>query len=365
MKTIVQFIDNLATGGKERQCAELVKVLSRRGDYRVHVVAMVGGAFADELTGLPRVSLHYLPRRIKYDPLLFLRLWALCRPWRPDLITVWDSMTGLYALPAARLLGMRYVSAIVQDAPPALSATLRRRSRMIFAAADAVVANSAAGARVYAAPAHKTTIIRTGYDLARMQHAGDPVDCRRQFGLEQALVVGMVATFSHYKDQPTLVRAARAVRQRRTDVAFVMVGGGPTLEAVRALLTEEERGYIRLLGRVDHDIEALVGAFDVGVLATFTEGISNSILEYMIQGKPVVATDGGGTSELVVDGETGFLVRAGDADDLAGRILTLLEDPALRQRLGARGRERVEREFLLEHTLDKYCTLYDQLLGAS
>src|SRR5262249_16906176 len=105
-------------------------------------------------------------------------------------------------------------------------------------------------------------------------------------------------------------------------------------------------------------LESLINLFDVGVLATFTEGISNSIMEYMALSKPVVATDGGGTKELVLEGETGFLVPAGDAAALAARLDALLDDARLATRMGLAGRARLLAAFDLSSLVEKHRAVY-------
>jgi glycosyltransferase involved in cell wall biosynthesis len=164
-----------------------------------------------------------------------------------------------------------------------------------------------------------------------------------------------------------LVRAALMLLARRADVIFVFAGDGPTLQACQALVPAEQRDTIRFLGQFPaagqpHVIEDLVDSFDVGVLATFTEGISNTVVEYMVLEKPVVASDGGAMSELLVDGETGFLVPPRDAAQLAARIEQLLDDAGLRLRMGQAGRRRVESAFLLERQVAKFVALYDALV---
>jgi len=361
MKTVVQFIDKLSAGGKERQCAELIKWLSDRGDYMTYVVSMAPGLFFTELESLPRVTIVYLPRHTRQDPTVFLRFLLLCWRWKPSSITAWHPMTAVYAIPAAKVLGIKLVAAVVQDAPAVLTRKLRRRCRIVFAFANSVVANSLAGIRAYEPPANKTTLIRSGYDLERNGQPADAGLLRREFDIRQKYIVGMVAAFSEFKDQPTLIEAARIVLARRRDVAFVMVGSGATLDLCRALVEPSEHDDIRFLGEVRLPVEQIVDAFDIGTLVTFTEGISNSIIEYMIRRKPVVATEGGGTPELVVDGVTGFLVRQRDPVQLAALLIRLLDDPELRVRMGDRGRSRIEEEFLLPQTVARYCELYERL----
>jgi glycosyltransferase involved in cell wall biosynthesis len=88
-------------------------------------------------------------------------------------------------------------------------------------------------------------------------------------------------------------------------------------------------------------VESYINVMDVCVLATFTEGISNSVMEYMALGKPVVATEGGGTGELVRSGETGFLVKPSDPGMMAGKIEELISDEELRKRMGEMGKDRI------------------------
>lgn len=364
MITVVHFIDKLSAGGKERQCVELVKYLAARGDYTVCIVTMEANLFYTELQSLPRVHVVHMPRYIKHDPTLFWRFLRLCWRLRPAAITAWHPMAAIFSLPAARLLRIKLMSAIIQDAPAVLTPTLKRRSTLIFALSDSIIGNSAAGIQVYQPPAKKTALIYSAYDLARLSRPPDPHYLRRAFAIHTQYIVGMVATFSQFKDQPTLIAAAAIVLAQRNDVTFVMIGGGPTLPACRALVPPGQAANIRITGEVAVPTEDLVAGFDIGVLITFTEGISNSIMEYMILGKPVVATDGGGTCELVLNGESGLLVPPRDAAAVAAALLRLLDDGSCRHAMGARGRRRIESEFSADHVFKRYCAEYDRLLAS-
>jgi glycosyltransferase involved in cell wall biosynthesis len=170
----------------------------------------------------------------------------------------------------------------------------------------------------------------------------------------------MVAGFSKYKDYPTFLRAARELNGKRKDVVFVTVGDGEKLQACKELAGGV--GSIRFLGR-RKDVVDIVATFDIGVMSTYTEGISNSIMEYMALRKPVVATDGGGTRELVVDGETGFLVPPGDAAALASRIEYLLDHPDVAKRMGEAGEARLKREFSVTRMVAETVELYESAVA--
>jgi glycosyltransferase involved in cell wall biosynthesis len=110
------------------------------------------------------------------------------------------------------------------------------------------------------------------------------------------------------------------------------------------------------------DVPALLAVSDICVLSSRTEGFSNSILEYMAAGKPVVATNVGGAAEAVRAGENGFLVESDDDAALANRLLELLQDADKAQAMGKRGREIAENEFSTAAQLQKTLKLYDNLL---
>ncbi|MGH6877433.1 MAG: glycosyltransferase, partial [Rhizomicrobium sp.] len=131
----------------------------------------------------------------------------------------------------------------------------------------------------------------------------------------------------------------------------------------RAKLPDAQFPRVRILGRRD-DIESVVNIFSVGVLtSTNGEGISNAIMEYMALAKPVVATGCDGNGELIVDGETGFLIATRDVAALTDRVERLLDDAALANRMGEAGRRRIAQAFGLERMTAAYATLYRSLVS--
>ncbi|TMQ67406.1 MAG: glycosyltransferase family 4 protein [Candidatus Eisenbacteria bacterium] len=193
-----------------------------------------------------------------------------------------------------------------------------------------------------------------GVDLTRFSTAPTPelrATLARELKVDpSAPLVLCVARLIPEKGVLDLVEAARRVGQKRPDVAFLLAGTGPlraTLERrVRELGIE---GSMRVLGW-RNDVEALMKACDLFVLPSYyMEGLPVSILEAMACGKPVVATHHKGCEDAVVDGETGFLVAVKQPGPLAERVLELVDDAALRTRLGQGGRRRVEQHYELEH----------------
>jgi glycosyltransferase involved in cell wall biosynthesis len=144
---------------------------------------------------------------------------------------------------------------------------------------------------------------------------------------------------------------------------LVIVGDGP----LRNELLQLARDYnmmdrLHFLG-ARKDVSEILRALDVYVLCSESEGMSNTILEAMASGRSVVATAVGGNTELVVDGETGLLVRPNHPHQLATAIMKLLREPACRRRLGQCGRRRVEEQFSLEGMVRNYAKVYLELFA--
>ena len=171
----------------------------------------------------------------------------------------------------------------------------------------------------------------------------------------------MIARFGPQKDHRTLLRALGGLQEQswRLD----LLGDGPLLremEALAAALGIADR--IRFMGQ-RMDVDQILAASQGFLLVTNWEGFPLSILEAMRAGLPVIASAVGGVSESVLDGDTGYLIPKGDVERLRKRIAELVSDPALRSRLGARGRQHYEQHFTLESAVSKTLAVYQDVLS--
>lgn len=184
-----------------------------------------------------------------------------------------------------------------------------------------------------------------------------------------SLVFGTVGRMHGVKDQLNLASAFVTLCRQRPDLGpdlrLVMVGDGPLREPCIALLDEAGLADRAWLPGNRDDIPDLMRAFQVFVLPSQAEGISNTILEAMASGLPVIATAVGGNAELVVNGETGVLVPARDPASLAARMADYAADPALCTRHGAAARTRVRESYSMAHMGDAYAAVYDELIARS
>jgi glycosyltransferase involved in cell wall biosynthesis len=180
-----------------------------------------------------------------------------------------------------------------------------------------------------------------------------------------ALVVGVVANLSPVKDHGTLLRAVALLSPHWPELHVVLVGEGecrPALESLTRTLGLEGRAHFA--GRQPNEPN-LHHLFDISVLCSVSEGFPNSIVEAMAAARPIVATDVGGISDAVSDGETGLLVPPSSVGRLAAAIEELLLDPGRRRALGEAGRDHARARYHAATVVGSLEALYDRLLGAA
>ncbi|MBI5256415.1 MAG: TIGR03088 family PEP-CTERM/XrtA system glycosyltransferase [Burkholderiales bacterium] len=219
-------------------------------------------------------------------------------------------------------------------------------------------------------PAPRVSQIYNGVDTQRFAPGPRPVlagcplgDGRGQFW------VGTVGRMAKVKNQTLLARAfvlaLQAAPQLRERLRLVMVGEGALREEAQALLDRAGLGALAWLPGERSDVADVMRSLDAFVLPSIAEGISNTILEAMATGLPVLATRVGGNAELVEPGRTGALVDSGDAQALAATLVDWASRPVQARQLGEAGCRTVQQRFSLDAMVQAYQALYDRQSQAS
>ncbi len=175
--------------------------------------------------------------------------------------------------------------------------------------------------------------------------------------------IGIVARLSAEKDHQTLLGACKLLACHGDDFHLEIIGDGPlrsTLEKTVKTLGLDK--HVSFSG-MRHDVPELLRQLDIFVLSSTTEGISLTLLEAMASKLPIVATDVGGNPEVVIDGETGYIVPPQNPAAMANKLLLLINDVNLRRQMGKKGRERVVAQFSIKETAQKYEDLYREVLN--
>ena len=288
--------DRLAKGGQERQIIELLKSFKLRPHIQIELVF-----FSDEIS-YPEIfdlgyPVHFLKRRYKIDLLVLFQYYKLCKRFKPDIIHSWGHLSSVFAILPSTLLKIVFINQNVMDATKGLNIFNKNyfKAKLTFPFSNIIIGNSKAGLHAYNSPMWKSRCIHNGFDFRRLDQITEKDLIREELGVETDYVAIMIGTYYYKKDYPTFLKAAQAVLKTRNDITFIGVGSGDA-EQYLSLINEEYRERIKLLPS-RQNVEDVMNIADIGVLATFTEGISNSILEFMALSKPVVVTVRGGCEE--------------------------------------------------------------------
>jgi sugar transferase (PEP-CTERM/EpsH1 system associated) len=372
---VAHIIFRLDVGGMENGLINLINHMPAER-YRHAIVCL------DDYTDFRRrlrrtdVACYALHKRPGKDLGLYWRLWRLLRALRPQIVHT-RNLAALDSLVPAAFAGVRYRvhgehgRDVVDIDGDSRKYTMLRRALRPLAHRYIALSHDLEGwlrERIGIAP-DKLVHICNGVDTQWFQPAigGRAPLPIAGFAGPGTFVIGSVLRLQPVKDPMNLVRAFVRLLTRwprlRERARLVLIGDGPLYsEAERELELAGVRPLVWLPG-ARNDVAQLLRGFDMFALPSLAEGISNTILEAMASGLPVVATNVGGNPELVVEGETGLLVPRADPDALAQALRAYIEDPAWAVRHGRAGRSRVEREFSLEAMMRRYLAVYDDLLG--
>lgn len=354
---ILFFIESLRSGGKERRLVELLKALMATQEIEPLLVLTRPDIHYREVEALG-IPIEVVPRWfLKKDPTVFFRFYRVAKKFKPQLIHVWGHMVAFYAVPTKRRLKVPMLNNEITDATPNQKLLGKQ---WVFNNSEKIIANTQAGLEAYGAPKEKSAVIYNGFNFNRLQALEPKEAIREKFGINTQHVVAMVASFNEYKDYRTYLKAALLCLSARSDVTFLCIGSGDDA----AYKIGFSHPNIKFLGR-QSGVESIMNICTLGVLATdvstHAEGISNALLEFMALGKPVVATNSGGSKELITP-TTGWLVAPFDAEGLATTILQGINQPAEIAHKGACARERVQQHFSIEAMCKAFLQEYKLLI---
>lgn len=371
---VIQLVGSFEMGGSELQAIRLANAVHREGTFEVHVASL------DARGPLKELLVHSMKNEVpefqltSFHNFNFLsqlhRMGIYLEQNKIDIIHTHDFYTNIFGMLAAVGIGHKGRIASKRETL-SKSRTQFFAERQIMRFAKKIVANSEA-VRTFLidrnVPPEKIVTIYNGLDLARFTNAAtiDRESFFRSLGLEigaNPKFVTIVANMrSDVKNHQMFLRAAKRIRERIDSAEFLLAGEGELRENLIDRANELGIGdYCHFVGSAI-DIPSLLSVSEIGVLTSRSEGFSNAIIEYMAAGLPVVATDVGGAKEAIEDGETGYLVRSDDDEALSACIIKILEDKALSDRLGQRGKEIAFTRFSAERQTDSVLSLYESVL---
>lgn len=374
-KRILQFIGSFHQGGSERHAVTLTRLLKNEGSFEVFAATLSkGGALLAEAESIGLRAIPEFPLTSFYNA-NFVRQVRSCAKYlrenKIDVVHTHDFYTNVFGMAASSLAGVPVRITSRRETTGIRSGAQQFVEKLAFGRSSVIIANCNAVRDHLIARSispDKIRVIHNGIDVDRFATPGqDNAASRLELGLPadgNIRFVTIVANLRHdVKNVPMLLRAALRVVESDPNIHFVLAGEGPlgpqlNETAMRMGLADQ----VHFIG-TRRDVPSLLAISAVCTLTSRAEGFSNSILEYMAAGRPVVATDVGGASEAIIEGETGYLVPTDDDQTLAVRLLEILRDEQTADEFGARGRAVVAERFSLDTLSASHLDLYRSLVN--
>ncbi len=321
------------------------------------------------------ITLPELKREINpyYDFLAFLKLYKLLKHGKYDLVHTHSSKPGIIGRLAAKAAGIKCIVHTVQgfafhehssNVQIFLVRLLEKLAGM--ASHKVIFVNSKdrdIASKMKLVPNQKMVTIHNGVDLNQFNSANG---LKNGNGIKKnGAMVGMVARLWEQKAPQDYIASIPKVVAKMPDAKFLVIGDGPLETELKKM--SDKLGIeknVQFLGW-RQDINDLLKVIDVVVLPSLWEGLPVAILEAMALSKPIVATNIKGNNELVVHGETGYLVKPGNPEEISSYVLKLLNDQPLAKKMGRLGYSRVKEKFALNKIVEQTSSLYENLLNSN
>jgi glycosyltransferase involved in cell wall biosynthesis len=375
-RKILFLLPTFASGGTERQAAELVRHLDReRFEPLVAVIYGFDRVPVEITAGDARLISLRKPLGKLGNLVALFRLWLLILRERPVIVQSFLRISDLYARIAGTLaLHRRIVTSLRTRIAGFWSGPWQLTERILWRRSIRIVSNSRAAVReaetLLHIPAERLVVIPNGVDLVRFKPGMDWREPRAAFGVAPSDVVfGMIARYSPVKDHATLLTAVAQLKKSGywPGYAKVILVGGTTFEDARREVDDRIRengleGIVLPMGMMA-DVERAYAALDWLVLPSKFEGFPNSVLEAMACGRPVILSDAANAEKIVVEDETGWEFPAGDVLALVEILRRALATPPERRvAMGRAARVLVEGQYATRLMVRKYESLYEELI---
>jgi glycosyltransferase involved in cell wall biosynthesis len=352
---ILQVITPSKVAGAERTTTSLCEHLKQRG----HHVVVICKAGQPLIPLMKSVGLDVRALRIggKLNVAAPLRIAQVARAEQVQVINAQLSSAALWGSIAGRIAGV-----------PTVATVRALNTKTCYQLADRVIAVSQAVKSHLVRQgmdADRIDVVYNGIDPHRYHAALPPLEAKKQLGIPpDTLLCGVTAHLTVKKGHHAFLQAAATVSRSVPGVRFVLLGEGPERARLEALARELGIAEQVWFAGFHHDVLPFYAAMDVVVLPSIAgEGLPRVLLEASCLGKAVVGTAISGVPELVLDGQTGFIVRPGSHEALATRMRELLSNAELRQRFGAAARERVLTHFNVDMMVRQTESIYENVLA--
>lgn len=348
---IIFLIEELGGGGKERRLVELLKVLSQDANFEIHLILTKELIEYTEVNDLT-INIHSL---YGFTNLILISEYSkLIKKIKPDIVHAWSIKTSFYAAVLKPFYGFKFISGFIGDSFGFSKLQLLLAKFLIFKNADVVISNSYVGLSAYQVPKDKGRVIYNGFDIARI--STNIENKFEKLGVDTRLKIVMLANVTLYKNYKLFINIAESVVKQRDDVTFISIGKiHPEFKSLTNPYIDNKNNRIKFLG-FRSDVADLIKDCDIGLLCTYTEGISNSIIELMANGVPVITNDiTGGSKEIIDTGKDGLIC---EDDSILESLISVLDDNERRSKLSNMAKDKIFKKFTLKKMSASYYDIY-------
>jgi glycosyltransferase involved in cell wall biosynthesis len=380
---VTHVITRLIVGGAQENTIASVLGLRQKPDLDLTLISgptppSPEGSLEPVVAAIPRLLIIF-PELVRpvapwTDWLALCHLSEFLLAQQPRIIHTHSGKAGIVGRLAAYRAGVPIIIHTIHG--PSFGPFQGRKANFVFRMAEwiagqftthfVVVANAMADQYLRAGigTPDQYTRIFSGFDIEPFARARNDSSLRAQLGISpDDVVVGKIARLFELKGHDDLFSVAKQVTERVPNLKFLLVGGGEWRERFESMA--RDLGLARhfvFTGLVPpSEVPRYVGIMDMLVHLSRREGLARALPQALAGGKPIIALDCDGASEVCLEGETGFLVQPGDLNTLAERIVTLARNPPLREQLGGHGQHWVRARFPVERMVDDLYDLYQRL----
>ncbi|MDP6112012.1 MAG: glycosyltransferase [Planctomycetota bacterium] len=358
MTRIQYIIATLDRAGAEGQLTALLTRLDR-SRFEPHLICLTRGGHHEAALKDAGVPYEILGKSGKADPFAVLRLRKLMKKFKPEILHTWMFTSNAYGRVAGILAGVPIRIAAERAVDSWKTWPYKVTDRLLAPWTHRIVGNCEAIREFVAsetrADRKKLAVIPNGVDVSLFEP--------KQHTAKEEVCFCTIGRLASQKRMDLFIKALSILSKRKQRVRGVIAGDGPLRDDLQKLATEEGiADRVDFIGATE-DVPGLLARSDTFILASDWEGMPNVVLEAMASGLPVVGTAIDGTKEIVEEGGTGFLVPSDDAEALATAMNELTASVELRSRMGQAGRHRAESEYSMERMVERYESLYTELVS--
>jgi len=367
---VLRIIPSLEMGGVERTLTSILPRLDKK-KYKVYLCCLFKrDKLADTMESLNIPIIKFKMRaRLDFDGkyiIGILRLAYLMKKMQIDIVHTHLYRANIAGRIAAKLAGVPVIIANEHNIDSWKKFPQKLNDRVLVEITNKIIAVSNAVKDFYinkiGIPEDKITTIYNGVDIPKFQTHVDINKKKKEFGIKSSeKVITIIGRLHQQKGHCYFLKAAQIIVKKKPNVKFLIVGDGPLGSQLRDMSNDLKISKNVIFTGLRNDIPQILAMSDISVLTSLREGFSITVLESMAAGKPVIATNVGGNSEIIEHGKTGFIIQPKSPEDMALYSLNLINNQELAKRMGQEAEKRVL-TFSIDRMVRKTEDLYKDLL---